>query len=116
MSIKKDTVAKYVRFLANLGCVFKVIEEDGTEHGTLRTEVPKKRTPRANVIGAIDYKSPIRKLGVGDVAELPVPDSIAPVSLQSAVSGFCATTFGAGKFTSSYNRSTNMLEVMRLDN
>lgn len=116
MSIKKDTIAKYARHLANFGCKFKIIEDDGTEHGALQVmPTDKPRAPRTNVIGAIDYKTPIDKLRVGDVVELLVPAGIPAASLQSAVSGYCATTYGAGKFTSSFNRRSGALEVMRLD-
>ena len=115
MSVKKDTIAKYVRHLANFGCVFKIIEDDGTQHGKLEVVMAKTRAKRRSVLDLIDYKTPLCMVGVGDVVELRVPAELNPASMQSAVSGHCATKYGAGKFTSSYNRKTGLLEVMRLE-
>ena len=112
VSLKKATIKKYARHLAALGCTFKVIEDDGTEHGTLVATAPTKG--RADVIGRIDYKTALAKLAVGELIELPIPEGLTGVTVQSTVSACANAMYGAGAITSSVNRKTNRLKVLRL--
>ena len=114
MSIKKDTIAKFARNLTALGCSFKIIEEDGTEHGTLVVQTPKARAPKTDVLSRVDYKSALVKLKVGDVVELAIPDDLPGASVQSSLAACAVKLYGVGSVTSSFNRKTKCLEVLRL--
>ena len=114
MPIKKDTIAKFARNLTALGCSFKIIEEDGTEHGSLEVVAPKARRPRSDILSRVDYKTALDKIKVGDVVELYVPDGVSYASVQSSVSAYANKLYGAGAITSSANHKTKTLEVLRL--
>lgn len=114
MSLKKETIAKYARTLRALGCSFKIIEDDGTEHGDLSVVSARTKAPRSDVIGQVDYKAALEKLGVGELVELHVPPSLRGASLQSSVSACAYKLYGKGSVTSSFNRKRNTLEVLRL--
>ena len=47
IDIKKKTIGIYVRHLTNFGCRFKIIEEDGTEHGDLIVAAEKSTARKA---------------------------------------------------------------------
>jgi hypothetical protein len=114
--IKKDTIVKHIRILANLGCKFKVIEEDGTEHGELVVAQPKRQNAaRAVVLKRIDYKTIIAGMKPGDVEVMVPPEGIELITLQGTVSAHCSLAYGAGKFTTSMNRKSNSLEVLKLE-
>ncbi|CAB5219980.1 hypothetical protein UFOVP232_17 [uncultured Caudovirales phage] len=112
MSIKKHTIATYVRHLHNLGCNFKIIEADGTEHGSL--EVAKVYKPRVRVLGTIDYKSVIDAIAVGDVAEIAC-GALPAISVRSSVTSYATSKYGRGKFTTTIDPDTNVVEIMRLE-
>lgn len=115
-TIKKDTIAKYARQLALFGCHFKIVEEDGTEHGDLVAVTPKKpKNARTAVLKHYDYKTIIAAMKPGDVEVMVPPAGITLITLQGTVSAHCALAYGAGKFTTSMNRKDNALEVLRLE-
>jgi hypothetical protein len=114
--IKKDTIAKHVRILANLGCKFKVIEADGTEHGELVVVVNAKRhVNRIEVLKLVDYKTPMKAMQVGDVISIKAPPDIPLESLRSSISGFATYKFGAGSVTTTLDRPINAVIVLRVE-
>lgn len=118
MSIKKDKIELYVRHLANFGCTFKIIEDDGTEHGTL--EIVKKKSTRSgkarySVVTLIDYRPMMKELAVGDVITFTPPAGLPIESLRSAITGYATHKFGKGKFTTAVDKDENLVEVMRLE-
>lgn len=112
---KKETIAKYVRILANLGCQLKIIEADGTEHGELVVSKPKSTTPRVKVLKTVDYKTPLLAMKPGDVIELPAPDGMPLESLRSCVSSNAAKLFGTGAVTTTVDRKNNTVFALRVE-
>jgi hypothetical protein len=114
IDIKKETIAKYVRILANLGCQFKVIEADGTEHGEL-VVAKKPSKPRISVLAQVDYKTPLLAMQPGDVISLSATADMPLESLRSCVSSFAAHTFGTGAVTTTVDRNDNTVVILRVE-
>lgn len=112
--IKKDTIARYARHLANFGCKFKIIEEDGTEHGDLIVAA-EKRAPRVAVLKCVDYKTPMLAMKPGDVISLTAPDDVPLESLRSSIAGFATTEFGVGVVTTTLDRENNAVLILRME-
>jgi hypothetical protein len=112
MSIKEKTIERLVNQLANLGCEFKVITEDGTEYGELTATSKKHKT---EVLKHVDYKTVMANMGVGDVEVLVCPPHVPIESLRSSISGHGAFTYGAGTFTTMCNKDNGTVEVLRLE-
>lgn len=117
IDLKKDIITKYVRHLTNLKCKFKIIEEDGTEHGELEVVVhkPNIRARRTNVIGNVDYKTPLLAMKPGDIISLECPANLPIESLRSSIAGFSCTNFGVGAVTTTLDRDTNSVIVLRVE-
>lgn len=115
IDLKKDTIAKHVRILANLGCKFKVIEADGTEHGELVVAPEKTRSARISVLKCVDYKTPMLAMKPGDVISLTAPADMPLESLRSSIAGFATTEFGIGVITTTLDRENNAVLVLRLE-
>jgi hypothetical protein len=117
IDIKKDTIAKHIRILANLGCQFKVIESDGTEHGDLVVVTPKTRSnaPRIDVLEHVDYKTPLLAMKPGDVISIKAPPDMPLESLRSSISGCATYEFGAGSVTTTLDRPVNAVIVLRVE-
>jgi hypothetical protein len=112
MSIKEKTIERLVNQLANLGCEFKVITEDGTEYGELNAVSKKHKT---DVLKHVDYKTVLANMKAGDVEVLVCPEGIPLESLRSSISGHGASNYGAGTFTTMCNKDNNTVEVLRLE-
>lgn len=117
IDLKKDIITKYVRHLTNLKCSFKIIEEDGTEHGELEVVVhkPNTRARRSDVIGNVDYKSPLQAMKPGDIISIECPANLPIESLRSSIAGFSCTNFGAGAVTTTLDRDTHSVIVLRVE-
>lgn len=113
--LKKETIAKYVRHLTNLGCKFKVIESDGTEHGDLVTVPDKARAPRVEVLKLVDYKTPMLAMKPGDVISLTATQDMPLESLRSSIAGFATYEFGVGAVTTTLDRNNNAVLVLRME-
>ena len=113
--IKKKTIATYVRHLANFGCQFKIIEEDGTEHGDLVVVPPKSAVQRANVLDLVDYKSPLLAMKPGDVISITAPADVPLESLRSSIAGYATKKFGIGTMTTTLDRPINAVIVLRME-
>lgn len=113
---KKETIAKHIRILGNLGCKFKVIEEDGTEHGELVAVVPTKpKKPRNPVLKRVDYKAMMADMKPGDVININAPADLPLDSLRSSISGHGCELYGAGAFTTTLDRATHAVLVLRVE-
>lgn len=112
MSIKEKTIERLVNQLANLGCEFKIITEDGTEYGEL-TAVSKKH--KTDVLKHVDYKTVLANMTVGSVEVLVCPDNVPLESLRSSISGHAAAQYGAGTFATMCNKESNSVEVLRME-
>ena len=112
---KKEIIAKHVRILANLGCKFKIIEADGTEHGELVLMPDKPVLPRVPVLKHVDYKTPMAAMKPGDVISLTAPDEVPVESLRSCISGHGTNHFGAGMFTTTVDKAANSVLILRLE-
>lgn len=113
--IKKKTIATYVRHLANFGCQFKIIEEDGTEHGDLVVVPPKSAVQRTNVLDLVDYKSPLLAMKPGDVISITAPADVPLESLRSSIAGYATSKFGAGVVKTTLDRPINAVIVLRME-
>ena len=113
--IKKDTITKYVRHLANFGCKFKIIESDGTEHGDLVVAPEKARTSRTEVLKHVDYKTPMLARKPGDVISLSATADMPLESLRSSIAGYATSEFGAGVVTTTLDRANNAVLVLRME-
>lgn len=113
--IKKKTIATYVRVLANLGCKFKIIEEDGTEHGDLVVAAPKSDVQRIDVLKHVDYKTPMLAMKPGDVISVKTTPDIPLESLRSSIAGYATKKFGVGVITTTLDRPIDAVIVLRLE-
>ena len=116
IDLKKETIAKHIRILGNLGCKFKVIEEDGTEHGELVAVVPTKpKKPRNPVLKRVDYKAMMADMKPGDVINIKAPEDLPLESLRSSISGHGCELYGAGAFATTLDRATHAVLVLRVE-
>jgi hypothetical protein len=115
IDIKKDTIAKYARHLTNLGCQFKIIESDGTEHGDLIVAIPKSTTQRVDVLKYVDYKTPLMAMKPGDVISINTTPDIPLESLRSSIAGYAATEFGPGVIKTTLDRPVAAVIVLRME-
>lgn len=118
MDIKKIAIERAVRQLANMGCKFKVIEDDGTEHGTLQVVVEpvrkKKNYVHRSVLNIVDYKSIINDMQPGDVRSVPC-GSLSPERIRGPIAAYCTTHFGKGTVMTSIDAARNTVEVLRME-
>lgn len=112
MSIKEKTIERLVNQLANLGCEFKIITEDGTEYGELTATSKKHKTA---VLKHVDYKTVLANMDVGSVEVLVCPVDVPLESLRSSISGHAAAQYGAGTFATMCNKDNNTVEVLRME-
>lgn len=113
---KKETIAKHIRILANLGCKFKVIEEDGTEHGELVAVVPTKpKKPKTPVLKRVSYTSIMAGMKPGDVISIKAPEDMPLESLRSSISGHGSNHYGPGVFTSTVDKEAHAVLVLRVE-
>lgn len=115
IDIKKDTIAKHIRILANLGCKFKIIESDGTEHGELVVAPEKVRSSRVEVLKLVDYKTPLQAMKPGDVISLTATPDMPLESLRSSIAGYSTHAFGVGAVTTTLDRANNAVLVLRVE-
>jgi hypothetical protein len=115
IDIKKDTIVKYARHLTNLGCQFKIIESDGTEHGELIVTTEKSRAPRVEILKHVDYKTPLLAMKPGDVISVKATHDMPLESLRSSIAGFATHAFGAGAVTTTLDRPINAVIVLRVE-
>ncbi len=113
--IKKKTIATYARHLANFGCQFKIIEEDGTEHGDLVVAAPKSAGQRTDVLKHVDYKTPMLAMKPGDVISIKTTPDIPLESLRSSIAGYATKKFGVGVITTTLDRPIDAVIVLRLE-
>lgn len=115
IDLKKETISKYVRHLNTLGCKFKIIESDGTEHGDLATVPERTRSPRVEVLRLVDYKTPMMAMKPGDVISLTATPDMPLESLRSSIAGFATYEFGVGAVTTTLDRNNNAVLVLRVE-
>lgn len=115
IDIKKDTIAKYARILTNLGCQYKIIESDGTEHGELVIAQEKPQAPRVSVLKHVDYKTPLLAMKPGDVISIKATPDMPLESLRSSIAGFATHEFGVGAVTTTLDRPINAVIVLRME-
>ncbi len=118
MNVKQKQVQQAIKALSAAGLRFKVIDEDGTEHGNLPVlvEQPKvqrpKRIVRRNVFARSGYIGTLGKMAVGDVESIAPPSGATADEMRGAVSGTCTRLFGRGNYATSIN--DGHVEVFRL--
>ena len=102
-------------------CAFKVMLPNGTllEHDSHKFDPPKVEIKRkrkyANGVIKNYYWPLVKNLQVGDVAEVPCTAEFSASTLQSAVSAQLGHEWGKGSYSTSFNKNTNKLEVLRLN-
>ena len=111
---KKETIAKHARILANLGCKFKIIEADGTEHGDL-VLAKAQAAPRVAVLSRVDYKTPLASMDIGDVVSIAAPSDMPVESLRSSMAAFANNKFGIGAITTTIDRPNNAVLALRVE-
>lgn len=101
--------------LSKLGCVYHA-QFNGKEyvHGEL-VEVKKKRTHNSESYGerAEYYKPLIENMKAGDLVDVPFAH-FSPNELQSSICAYAVGNWGTKSFTTSVNRKTKVVEVLRL--
>ena len=101
--------------LSKLGCVYHA-QFNGKEyaHGEL-VEVKKKRTHNSESYGerAEYYKPMIENMKAGDLVDVPFAH-FSPNELQSSICAYAVGNWGTKSFTTSVNRKTKVVEVLRL--
>jgi hypothetical protein len=115
IDIKKKTIATYARHLTNFGCQFKIIEEDGTEHGDLVVAKPKSTVQRTDVLKHVDYKTPMLAMKPGDIICVTAPAGVPLESMRSCISGYATAEFGAGAVKTTLDRPINAVIVLRME-
>ena len=101
-------------------CAYKIMLPNGTviEHDGHKFNPPKSEKKRVKkyVHGELKqhYWAYVKDLEVGDVAEIPLTNEFDGPTLQGAVSAQLGHEWGKGTYSTSVNKSTRMLEVIRL--
>lgn len=107
------------RALALLNAVkarYKIICEDGTEHGDLEVVQPKaKRKKGPYEYGALrTYFTPlIKDMKVGDCRQVPF-DRFDATRLRGAVSGWAVHHWGNGSNITTVDRTNGVVEILRV--
>jgi len=101
--------------LSKLGCVYHA-QFNGKEyvHGELTTP-KRKRARNSDAYGerADHYKPLIENMKAGDVIDVPFAH-FNPNELQSSICAYAVGNWGTKSFTTSVNKKTRVVEVLRL--
>lgn len=121
IEIYQKVIAVATRNLRQIGCAFKIVDEDGNvfEHDVERVISPAKEKRQANKYnyGQVrrTYLEYIKNLQPGEVALIPFDTVVAPVATQSGACAWMAENWGAGTYTTHMNRDKNVVEILRLE-
>ena len=108
--------------LSAIGCSYKVIGPDlievthDPEHLLEKRKHTVKREDLPYAHGDLKrhYLPYIENLQVGQVAQIPYSESLPYTPLQSSLAAFLSKQWGNGSYTTATNKSTQMLEVLRI--
>lgn len=113
----KELVMK--RALANLsaiGCTYAIIDSDGVKHGSLELASKRGHTRCAPIYGMgtlKKYYAPfIEQMPIGTVVSIP-PDKFTAEKIRGAICSELFRMYGKGNYTTTVNRKTNCVEVLR---
>lgn len=120
--IKQRAIEDHLEILRNLGCEYMVVTDFdrtyvyGDKIAPPQPVKPKtKRLPPGTF--STHYKPLMEPMKVGDVVSIPFKNelgvSLDPARLNSAISAYAATHWGAGAGTTFINRKTKAVEVLR---
>jgi hypothetical protein len=120
--VHKRALEDGISRLKAVGCVFKILTPTGEEIIHDPSNLLDKRKQKVNrddlpyAYGDLKkhYLPYLENMQVGDVAEIPYSDTLPAVAIQSSLSAHLSTNWGRGTYTTTTNKKTQMLEVLRL--
>ena len=120
--IKQRAIEDHLEILRNLGCEYMVVTDFDRTYvygNKIAPPQPAKPKTQRSAPGTFSthYKPLMEPMKVGDVVSIPFKNelgvSLDPSRLNSAVSAYAATHWGAGAGTTFINRKTKAVEVLR---
>lgn len=120
--IHKKALNDAVNRLKAVNCVFKILTPEGEEiiHDPKnlldkrKVKVNRRDLPYAHGDLKKHYLPYIENVPVGGLAEIPYNDEMPHMAIQSSLTAHLSTHWGKGNYTTSTNKKTQMLEVLRL--
>lgn len=114
--IQLKELQRMINFIEAVGCQYKIITPDGEEFGKLETKPARKRRERRHEYGELIafYKPQVDlESAIGSVQEISVGDFQAE-EIRSGVCSMLSKAWGKEAYTTSINRKTNKIEVLRI--
>ena len=120
--VHKKALDDAIARLKAVDCAFKILTPVGDEiiHDPKHLlEKRKHKVDRSNLPYAYGdlkrhYMPYIQNVKVGDVVEIPYTDTLPYAAIQSSLSAHLTDVWGKGNYTTTTNKNTKMLEVLRL--
>ena len=120
--VHKKAIDDAMSRLKAVGCAFKIVTPVNSEiiHDPNKVLDKRKQTVnRADLPYAYGdlkrhYLPYIENLQVGQVAQIPYSESLPYTALQSSLAAYLSKEWGNGSYTTATNKSTQMLEVLRI--
>jgi hypothetical protein len=115
--IQQQTLKKAIVLLEAIGVSYAVIDQEGNKHGKLEVvEAKAKRAKSKHPRGYMsDYaESQIGHLKVGDIVEVDV-EKLGKEGTRGAITAWACNNWGNGKITTAFNKQTNKIEVLRIE-
>jgi hypothetical protein len=120
--VHKKAIDDAMSRLKAVGCAFKIVTPINSEiiHDPNKVLDKRKQTVRRADLpysyGDLKkhYMPYIENVSVGDVVEIPYDDGLPYFAIQSSLSAHLTNTWGKGSYTTTTNKKTKNLEVLRL--
>jgi hypothetical protein len=120
--VHKKAIDDAMSRLKAVGCAFKIVTPVNSEiiHDPNKVLDKRKHTVNRDDLpyhyGDLKrhYLPYISNVAVGDVVEIPYSDNLPYAAIQSSLSAHLTNTWGRGSYTTTTNKKTKNLEVLRL--
>jgi len=114
--VKELAMKRALTVLAAIGCKYAVVDCDGVKHGELEIVGAKTRTRRRAIYGIGELKKYympfISPLPIGSVVSIP-PDKYTAEAIRGSICSELFRLYGKGNYTTTVNRKSNVVEVLR---
>lgn len=114
--IEMMNISRALKLLDASGCSYAILDRFGTQYGELTLNVKKKRKKGMYKWGELTnyVRSYMKDMTVGVVVHIPAGD-YSLEKVQSVASSFFTRTYGKDAHTTTINRDTGMVEIVRIE-
>lgn len=117
LEIQRKKIESFAKLLTAWGVPYKIQVPDGPDLGDLEVAAPvapRRRSPNKHPLGTVKaYFLPyLEQMQPGGYAEIPFAQ-FDPESLRGAVAAWCSVNWGKGQSSTSCNRKSGCVEVIR---